>query len=307
MRRLFAFLFSAALLFAQSSKSSKGVHQPPNEQHATKDLPKSNGNAAPATKAPPNQPSADQEKNTTNKPPQYTWWDYLREAFGAAYLSNWCLALIAFGTAIAAIATLRQISTQTRMGRISLNAARRAANAAKESADASVRAADNAQIAAIAAERTMHLTERADILIESISLSNSSSYAESRIIVKIRNFGRTRADKVLYNLVYGIKDCEPPDVHISTETQLGAGGEFVLQSSRTLLETVMHRRWPALMEGKIKLQVWGDTTFRDIFGKIHTLKYRATWRPHTPLFDIEENQSYEIEQGEQPDASTLNK
>jgi len=149
-----------------------------------------------------------------------------------------------------------------------------------------------------AANKTLHITERADILIESVRLSDPSDIPRSAIIVSLKNFGRTRADNVLYKFIYGVPGVGFPEVHETVETNLGAGGEMKLYSSKPIyaaLESIEPGLYERVMRGSGLFQVWGDTTYRDVFGDTHTLRYRTTWKPGTAGFQTNQNETYDIE------------
>jgi hypothetical protein len=114
MRMLSLFLSLAWLLVGQSSQSREGVHQASDKDHEAKQSPAYSGPAAASVPNSLRNPAAPQNKQSEpNRTSQYTWRDYLREAFGAAYLSNWLLAIFALIAAIVALRTLRSIERQT--------------------------------------------------------------------------------------------------------------------------------------------------------------------------------------------------
>ncbi len=142
----------------------------------------------------------------------------------------------------------------------------------------------------------MHLTERADILVEWVRLSDTGSIPHSRIVVALKNFGRTRADRVLYKFLYGVPDVGIPETDEVVETNLGAGGEMKLYSSKPIheaLEGIEAGLWERVVQGDVKFKVWGEAVFRDVFGDTHTLKYCATLDTGARGFRIEENQAYD--------------
>jgi hypothetical protein len=151
-------------------------------------------------------------------------------------------------------------------------------------------AAQSARIA----EDTMHLTERADILVEWVHLSDPESIPHSRVIIYLKNFGRTRADRVLYKFLYGVPDIGVPETGEVIETNLGAGGEMKLYSSKTIhsaLEGIEPGLYGRVIQGDVVFKVWGEAVFRDVFGDTHALRYRASLDTSARGFRIEENQT----------------
>jgi len=180
------------------------------------------------------------------------------KAFAPEYASNWVLAGLACIGAFFTFHTWRALKKQV------------AAN----------------ERAAVTAERTLLLTQRADILLDVIKLSSSESIPHSKVILTLRNFGKTRANDVRYNFGYGVIGTTVP--HQMASTILGAGAESELWTRHTLLESVGQEQFGQIMTGEVHYRVWGDASYTDVFGQPHYLRFRACFRPPWS-FDIEEN------------------
>jgi hypothetical protein len=184
---------------------------------------------------------------------------FLDKAFAPELLSNWFLTGFAFVGAIFAYrswcALMKQVTANER--------------------------------AAEAAERTLFLTERADILLDRIEIPDPSSVPNSKVILILRNFGRTRADKFHYNFGYGLPGgtATPPE---NPSTILGAGAEIKLWTRCTILETVGQKLFTQIWNGEAQYKVWGDATYNDVFNQPHHLRFSASFRPPWS-FDIDEN------------------
>ena len=233
----------------QQKRSEKANHETTDSQKAF-----------PAPSAPmfesSSQPKPKTEQTETNNQARKFW----EKAFAPELWSNWALAVLAFIGAFFTYHTWRALKRQV---------------------TANERAAE-------AAERALFLTERADIQIDKVQISDASTIPHSKVVVTARNFGRTRADHVVYNLRYGVFDSEQKPSSTAEQT-LGAGGEIVFRTPTTILETLGTDDYRRLQSGELKFHVWGETTYRDVFGESHTLHFRAGLRGG--VFDIEENRS----------------
>ena len=125
------------------------------------------------------------------------------------------------------------MQAQAQQMRLGLEETRRAADAAHDSA---VTAAG----AATVAERTLHLTERADVLVDKIELAVGHALHETHINLRLRNFGRTRADDVKVECHYGIKEIGIADGFNVGATNppvpfaLGAGADLKFRTRHTM-------------------------------------------------------------------------
>jgi hypothetical protein len=122
MRTLLIVCFGATLL-AQSSKPSASPRSgeqekgPQKEQAIRQDNPPKS-TETPLRAATPGEASSKPNTAKRNNQPESPRWNYLRKAFGPAYLSNWVLALFAAVAAGFALKTLSAIKEQARIARI---------------------------------------------------------------------------------------------------------------------------------------------------------------------------------------------
>jgi hypothetical protein len=209
-------------------------------------------------------------------------------------LSNLLLVIFTGVLAILAILQFWAMHRQAEYMRRGLQISVKQARIANRSALAAKASAEIAAQSAKLAEDTLHLTERADILVEWVRLSDPKSIPHSRVVISLKNFGRTRADKVLYKFLYGVPDVGVPETGEAVETNLGAGGEMKLYSSKTIhsaLEGIEPGLYGRVIQSDVVFKVWGEAVFTDVFGDTHALRYSASLDTIAHGFRIEENQT----------------
>jgi hypothetical protein len=195
------------------------------------------------------------------------------------------LSVIAVVAAGVALKTLRQIKVQARIAHIGLRAARVAASAATASA----------RVAADAAEmekRALHLTERADILIEGLTISTYPRFApESTVGIKFRNFGRTRGNQIqvkarLYTPDLG-EDEEMPAIEATTV--LGPGNTLTCRF-QPMWNSMTGETFHGIINGQMPLRFASEIAYIDVFDPPHRTKCSGTFLPETTSFRIDANQ-----------------
>jgi hypothetical protein len=117
-----------------------------------------------------------------------------RDAVAPATWSNSALVLVGIGATIAALCSLRVISRQAQSMRYQTTHLRDSVIEAKKAADAAKKSADTY-------EQTVRLTERADVLLDGISIvvPNPGFFnGDEWVVMKFKNFGRTRANNTQF-------------------------------------------------------------------------------------------------------------
>lgn len=139
-------------------------------------------------------------------------------------------------------------------------------------------------------ERAVRLTERADVLLESISLSTVQQLSpQTQFILRIKNFGRTRANNVKTTFYVG-----DPGTPVSlppgppTTTVLGAGdGQNVPLPQ--LGQFLTAPTFNGVASGQIPLRVYGTIAYTDVFGDRHTVNCKGTFEAADRNFSVDEN------------------
>jgi hypothetical protein len=179
------------------------------------------------------------------------------------------LALIGVGGLVAALKTLNNLERQTIATEI-------AANAAKKSADT--------------AEAAMRLTERADILLDSAGLS-VQTLMDADVILRFKNFGRTRALAVRFNVTLLVNDIPQADPAELGPMLLGAGDEqtAVVFPLRMLPDNVRGQ----VFRAQTPMTFAGQVTYQDVFGVTHRTECTGRFliRNGQPGFIVERNEA----------------
>jgi hypothetical protein len=196
--------------------------------------------------------------------------------------SNWALVLVGIGATIAALCTLGAIRRQARSMRYqtthlknSVIQARKAANAAKRSADAY--------------EETVRLTERADVLMNSASISKPEEdpfWADACVVIQFRNFGRTRANNVRISASLTIPELPPSSPEQMPVTIL-APGDIDRLRFNTFGEWLTRQSMQDILDGRLELRFDAKVTYIDIFGLPHTTENGGIYMPRDRVFRLE--------------------
>jgi hypothetical protein len=140
----------------------------------------------------------------------------------------------------------------------------RAANAAKQSADTATQA--------------LHLTERADVTIESVQHEAIGGHmiADTQIAIAVMNRGRTRALSLSFSGNISVDDTI---VHHkeSAWAAIGSSGDASFPICNRLGDHVTPGTLADINAGTAKLSAAGTLTYQDIFKETHTIKFKGNW------------------------------
>jgi hypothetical protein len=154
------------------------------------------------------------------------------------------------------------------------------------------KAADAAKKSAEVSEMALRLTQRADILVEACSIVDNTRAGfqiapNNHVSVAFKNFGRTRAENVVYKIRLIIPGVPESD-QINGPSPLGPGdsqtmsfipfGAFLNQSTMNDIGT-----------GAIIMRIKGTVSYADIFGDTHVVEVLARYSPKFQIFRHEEN------------------
>jgi hypothetical protein len=136
----------------------------------------------------------------------------------------------------------------------------------------------------------VRLTERADILLDGVILPTGQQWtAQSAVVLVFKNFGRTRADNVVFQFRVFI-----PEI---PETQGVAKGLTPIVLAPTDTQTVPFQPFNAWMteewltkvaSGHLSLRYDGEVTYNDVFAKRHTTKCSGTFMPESRTFRVDD-------------------
>jgi hypothetical protein len=141
-------------------------------------------------------------------------------------------------------------------------------------------------------ERTVRLTERADVLLEAAGFDHPIAGrfdGHSRISLPFKNFGRTRANNVLLDvnlLIPGVPNtpAAPPIPKIT----IGAGDTQTVKFG-SFLETLTQDTFRGICDGSIKLGFVGEIAYQDVFGTPHIVECSGEFHPRTRSFICTKN------------------
>jgi len=140
-------------------------------------------------------------------------------------------------------------------------------------------------------ERTVRLTERADILLDDAGFETPSGHIDvrSRITLSFKNFGRTRANNVALNVRLIIPGV--PNVPVLKEIpkiNIGAGEtkEVKFQSFGDVTTQFVLRN---ILEGNTTLQFVGEIAYDDVFGGHHIVDCEGEYHPQLRSFECTKN------------------
>jgi hypothetical protein len=138
-------------------------------------------------------------------------------------------------------------------------------------------------------EKSVRLTERADVLLEGAGFDNPIQGhfdGNSRIILSFKNFGRTRANHTLLKvelIIPGVPNTPPP--FPAPKITIGAGDSQTV-SFASFFETLTPATFMGICDGSIKLIFVGEIMYDDVFGTTHTVDCGGEFHPRTRNFEV---------------------
>jgi hypothetical protein len=211
------------------------------------------------------QPSAKNEEGKSQTPDRSlpTWSD--------PFWSNWALVLVGVIAAWIALGTLGDLKEQTAATKISAEAAEKSAEIA---------------------EASLKLVEKADVLLDAVSLVHGSTLGgkDARVVLQFRNFGRTKATDVRLRLNLMIEGVPESDCTNIPTVSVGAGETKEVSSAR-FVQFLTEALAKKIFSGVVGLSFEGEALYRDIFGGSHRSYYTGTWDRGTDTFQIKKQES----------------
>ena len=159
-----------------------------------------------------------------------------------------------------------------------------AAKAAKQSAEVSERSATFAQ-------QALKTCERADILLESagIEYPPNNDPGDASLVLKFKNFGRTRAKEVSFKASMIIPDTpssSSPALPLPIITMASGQEQFV--RFQTFREFLTKPTFEKIRKGDLPLRFESWIVYRDAFGDAFTTRDVGILDPRTFTFKLEE-------------------
>lgn len=171
---------------------------------------------------------------------------------------------------LAAVAALVVLIFQTRATRI-------AAYAAKKTADTT--------------ERALQISERADVLLDQAGFNTGSKILpESRIILTYRNFGRTRAKNVLFEIRLSIPGVPDYPGDPLPEMTIGANNTQTV-SFHSFKQYLNEKTFNDVCSGRIEMKCTAQVTYRDIFDATHHARDEMIFYARARSFIVEKHES----------------
>ena len=140
-------------------------------------------------------------------------------------------------------------------------------------------------------DKTARLTQRADVLLESIEMIKAEPKigSDTQVVLRFKNFGPTRASGLIFDFqlkIPGVLNASIPPATVV----LGSGDNKPVIFQR-LGEMVKPRVIEEVANGKTPLSFAGTITFSDVFGKSHTIECHGDYNHQTRSFNARESPS----------------
>jgi hypothetical protein len=154
------------------------------------------------------------------------------------------------------------------------------ANSAKDNAEAARKSAEIAEMA-------VKLSERADVLVQAavLDLGQTIGGGDSRVVLRFKNFGNTRATDVTLSLNLSIEGVPDTDSSRIPPITMGKGDEQTISSARFIeflnLETARN-----VLSGRMPLRFETQALYQDVFGTAHRTFCAGTFDTRTRGFEI---------------------
>jgi hypothetical protein len=148
---------------------------------------------------------------------------------------------------------------------------------------ATVRAANTTRMA-------LKLAERADVMVSSasIELPDTKTFAgHSCVVLKFKNFGRTRAVDLMFDVSPSVPETRGPRIPIGPLV-LAAGDDQKVRFqpfTQWMTEDVIR----GIVAGTVPLRFDGKITYKDVFGAKHTTECAGRFDVETFAFNMEKN------------------
>jgi hypothetical protein len=146
-------------------------------------------------------------------------------------------------------------------------------------------AAKAASLSANLAKTALQLSERADVLVDKMGMDSKAPISVgSKVIVELRNFGRTTAKKVRTELHFktktGVQNASKP-------LALAAGQPVTIMAEILPADWTKDDLFNYINSGNDKFIVGLSVYYDDTFGFSHTVEYMGTLAAQNRQFDLE--------------------
>ena len=150
----------------------------------------------------------------------------------------------------------------------------RAANAAKRSADIATEA--------------LHITERADVVIDRINAESIGGELlhDTTVEVCFKNRGRTRATNVTFEGTLGIPGGTMLPKEVAPPVVVASGDEVPFRFKRQLSTYIPASALAGINAGKHILRITGRLHYDDVFKQPHTIDFEGVWNRERTVFEV---------------------
>jgi hypothetical protein len=140
-------------------------------------------------------------------------------------------------------------------------------------------------------EQTVRLTERADVLLDSVGvIEASTSVRDNRVVLKFKNFGRTRGNNLIFYVSLTIPNLPPASPDPSPVTVLAAG-DIVTMPFSVFGEWLTRDSFTDIYSGKIEMRFDAKVTYTDIFDVDHSMECGGIFMHKSNTFRLEYNRA----------------
>jgi hypothetical protein len=273
-------LLSILLLVVGSSNAQQSEgprldqkNKPTKQQNAPHDTPKL---ALPITFTPSDLNKPPSETTRSASPQRHSPFPDLKDI--SDMLAGWALVVVGFFGVRIALRTLRAIENQVGSNQQSAEAALRQAVTAEEQTASAIRATE-------LSERTILLTQRADVLVDGFKISTYPKLRNDSVLsLRVKNFGSTRANNVdIIAKIFNPDAAGPVPMNPLHSTVLGASDDMAC-SFQAIGEWTTSDTFRRISEGLVVLRFEAEIRYSDVFGKPHVTKCSGVFRPEICAF-----------------------
>lgn len=166
---------------------------------------------------------------------------------------------------------------QVRINIIAAKAATRSAHAAKKSADTT--------------EHALRILERADVLLDKAGLNTGQQMTrDSRVVLTYKNFGRSRAKNVRFNIRLILPDISDYPGEVLPPIALGSNDSQSV-SFHSFRQWITESTFNDILAGKIDLRFYADTVYEDVFDISHKTVDKGAFHARSRTFILEKCES----------------
>jgi hypothetical protein len=152
---------------------------------------------------------------------------------------------------------------------------------------AAIRAANAAKTSANIARDALHLTERADVVVDSTGTSTAGALRfDTTVTVFFKNTGRTRANDVIFDGALGVPGSPLGRADHGPPTVIAAGDTAPFNFAGALGTHIPPEQLQQVNVGATTLRLDGKLSYSDVFTKPHSIVFQGEWNSEQGAFTI---------------------